>query len=600
MAEDDLSGSNKGPRLDPQSERKLREGLKQLGGRGTLGDVVRVTGLPMEQTEQDLRAMLGLYKSHLEVDDNGELLYLFDSSMVRRVPAPTLRDTLLQVARWSWKAFVVLFKVSMMLVLVGYVMLFCVLLVAAFIALLALTEGDIGWDAGAGEGAGCLSSILEMFIFWDVGDVVFIPLVIHDTVTAGHARGAQGIAGGVPSALSTPGELEPRYVTDTFQAKRSRQHHFHESIFAFVFGPTIPDPPTKAEDREILAWINAQRGVITMTELIIRTGMTVEKAQQEMTRLLVRYNGDVEVTEDGQLLYSFQGVRVSAYKQGKLEVTPAPAPPSWHRFEPDPQLTGNSAGSNAAIIAMISFIALMSIVSPVLMAILPWLLIFFPVVTLLPLLISLLFFTIPAARWFANSVEGDGRLRRNVRRAALLSIFEHLARTPDQALTRVKLQTMVRDALKELANPRGESDDEERRQQRGLKDVGVKIIDQEIQDLIRELEGEEDLDVDTARATLRFPGLLAEMRAADQARLRADAQSVGFGPAIFSTADEDDDPLRDTFDALEGEAERAHDPGARDELEAVLDAMDADAQAQEAPAEATVGVGASKAREDRD
>ena len=70
--------------IDPGVERDLLEGLKKLEGRGTLADIVRATGMPREKTEQDLKVMLSLYKSHLEVDENGDLLYLFDTSFERR------------------------------------------------------------------------------------------------------------------------------------------------------------------------------------------------------------------------------------------------------------------------------------------------------------------------------------------------------------------------------------------------------------------------------------------------------------------------------------------------------------------------------------
>ncbi len=539
-----VEGDDGPPQISPQVERKLYEGLKKLGGRGTLGDIVRVTGLPLEQTEQDLRTMLWLYRSHLEVDENGELLYLFDPALERRSGAAgQWGQWLSNASEWLWSAFVVTFKVSMMLVLVGYVVLFCALLVLAFLALLTAGEGaDVDMDFDGADG--CFSVIFELLVFWDVGEMVFIPLVLWD-----ESKQQKRAAAGMPSALSAPGELEPRYTTDTYGVKRSRKPHFHEDIFAFVFGPTVPDPPTKAKDQEILAWINAQRGVITLTELITRTGLSVEDAQQEMTRLLVRYDGQVDIEENGELLYTFQKVRVSAYEAGKLRVEPSPAPPSWHRFEPDAQLNGNTFTRNGIISLMAVFIGIMSVVSMPLTLAFPPAFIF---ISLLPFMLTMGFFLIPGGRWLGMLGENGARRERNIRRAALLVIFEHIARRQDAPITRATLRRKVRAALTTLKKgPKGaKRNAEERRTMAEMSDVPVKDIDRTLKAIFEEFNAIEDVD-DNGDRVLSFPEQAAEMRAADKARLKADAMDLSLGEIIFSTADEDDDMLADEIDALE-------------------------------------------------
>lgn len=529
------------PSIDPKVEAELVAGLRKLGGRGTLGDIVRATGLPREKTEQDLRAMLGLYRSHLEVNDDGELLYLFDPQLVHRNEG-TWGDWLSKLVKWSWSAFVVTFKVSLMLVLVGYVLAFCLLIIVAFVALLGEGDADLDLDFDGGDGDGCLGGLFDSLYFWNVGDVVYVPLAVADEV---HERDRRSRSQGV-SSFGEPRALEPRYVTDTFKARRNRKHHFYEDVFAFVFGPTVPDPPILAGEREILAFINSHHGVLTLTDLITRTGLGVEEAQQEMTRLLVRYGGDVEVGPGGELLYTFQDIRVTAHGDGKLKFTPAPAPPAWHRFEPDAELTGVSGGRNAMIIAMIAFIGVMSLISPFLLALIPGALILAPFLTVLPLLVCMGFFLIPAGRWLYGLSDRAPRRQRNLRRAILLVIFEHLTRSPDQPMTRQSVRELTRRVLASLQKGGGP----DRRKMEDLEAVEPGQIDHELGRILREFDAEVAVGED-GQETLSFPGQLAELREAELRRRRAAAKDVSFGQAIFSTAEDDQGSLAEDIDALE-------------------------------------------------
>ena len=577
--------SERGPSIDPKTEAELLGGLAKLRGRGTLADIVRATGLPRERTEQDLKAMLGLYRSHLEVDEDGELLYLFDPSLARREEdgGAWLRS----LTRWCWDAFKVVFKVSVMGILVTYVVAFSVLIVAALVALASAGGDGVDLDFGDGVGEGCFGFLAELLFFWDVGDVLFVPYVMATDARIGRRQG-QWQHQGLHSAFQEPHGLEPRYATDTFETKRSRSHHFYEDVFAFVFGPTVPDPPGLAAERELLAWIHDHRGVITLTELITRTGLSVQEAQQEMTRLLVRFGGDVEVTEGGQLLYTFHDLKITAQKEGKLSFTPQAAPPAWHRFEPDPQLTGVSAGRNAAILSMVGFTFLMSILSPFLLAGLvgPLALPLSFFFTVIPLCVALGFFLIPSGRYLFDLLpRRAARQERNVRRALLLVIFEHISRSRQEALTRHEIIARARGVMRSLQDAKVGDFPEDRRKMEGLTELPNEVWSRELSEIFVEMDAA--LEDDGGRVRVSFPEQYAELEAADQARGLSGPKEVGLGQIIYSTADEDDDPLRDEIGAL-WEEEAGHTlptdaPLARPEV-----------QVEEAEEPAEVGAGVKK------
>ncbi|MEL6182857.1 MAG: hypothetical protein AAFS10_28135, partial [Myxococcota bacterium] len=376
---------------DHAAEQELVAALRERGGRGTLGDLVRDTGLPKAKAETVLRKMLGLYRSHLAVDENGELLYLFHPSMERRIKPDDGWKRFIEACR---RGFIFGFKLTTMLVLVGYVVAFCLLIVAAVVALFAAAREAPDIDIGGAEGSeGCFGVLFESLFFWDVGYIVYVPMmdIYAPGVTLG--RDAPSTFSWRPLTLRTPGAFDARYMSDTYRTERSRTHHFYEDVFSFVFGPQIPAPPVLANEREILAFIDRNHGVLTLTELVSRTGLSIEQAQEELTRLLVRYEGDVTVTEGGELLYTFQDLRITAGNEGRQV---HPAPPAWHRFEGDQRLTGNSNAANIAIGGMALFTMAMSIIAPVAL---------FPILNLgalatvplaiIPFVLSLLYFAIP-------------------------------------------------------------------------------------------------------------------------------------------------------------------------------------------------------------
>lgn len=533
-----------GPSLPHEREQALVKALRELKGRATLGDVVRATGLPRGQTEQDLRALLGIYHSHLAVDEEGELLYLFDPSLTRRVPEDGLATFLRAAWRWTKSAAVLGLKIGIMALLVFYVIAFLVLIIAALIALASAGgDSDVDLDVGDGLGEGCFSGVLDTLWFWDAGDVLYIPMIIHDTHHSGASwRGQEAL----PQALREPGAMEPRYVTKRYQRKRSRKKRFHEEVFSYIFGPQIPDPSPMPEEREVLAWIHEHKGILTLSELISRTGLSVNQAEQEMARLLSRYEGDVEVSPEGVLLYTFHSLKVTAQKKGKLEAEARPAPPSWHRFEPSAQFTANSGGKNLLIGGMATFTMVMSVLAPVLTASMEISLGWggLALVSLLPLGMSLLFFLVPLGRLWGHFSENSRRYDRNLRRAVLLTLFEHLSLHSSPLPRRQALE-----AAQRHLNQLEEVLDKDDRQMKKLARVSDAELGKVLDSVAAEMEADVEAD-DSGDLVYAFPRLREELQAADQARAGA-RQAVALKEIVYSSEEEDDDPLEDEFEALE-------------------------------------------------
>src|ERR1700761_9337436 len=95
---------------DPRAKDTLLDALKQRA-RGqtalvklTRADAVALTGLPNEQAEPALKSLVGTYRSHLAVTDDGELVYEFDPTLERRDKVP-LSERLRAAGQVAWKGF---------------------------------------------------------------------------------------------------------------------------------------------------------------------------------------------------------------------------------------------------------------------------------------------------------------------------------------------------------------------------------------------------------------------------------------------------------------------------------------------------------------
>jgi len=99
-----------------------------------------------------------------------------------------------------------------------------------------------------------------------------------------------------------------------------------------------------------VAAIRVGKGRIGLADVMRVTGLPRERADPLMAKLMLDYDGDVAVSDDGGLVYRFPEMRKTA--SDVREVEPSPA---WSRVKPVDPLTGNSLGANFAIAGLNAF-----------------------------------------------------------------------------------------------------------------------------------------------------------------------------------------------------------------------------------------------------
>jgi hypothetical protein len=466
---------------DLAHEDRIVAALKARRGRVTVGDILVDTGLPKPVAEAQLRRLLKIYESHLEVDENGEVVYLFDPAFKRRDAGDSLKRALWGLGKTAYKTFKFAFKITIMVTVVVYFVLFVALLIAAFVA-----------AASRGGSSSSSSSSRRSPIFL-IGRMFWVP---------SHSMGGYSNRG------------------RSHAPSRAKEEPLYKRVFAYVFGPEAnedeaPDP--FSAEKIVLAFLRSQKGVVTASELATQTGWGQREAEGRIASLMADYDGDVRVTRNGTLLYTFNGLALSAGGNP----TPEP-PPIWARYEKKKVLTGNSGGTNALITFLNGFNLLAALVAPAF--IMPELQLegpfFYIALSAFPFLFSLTFFAVPILRWGFIMLENSKRAARNTWRFVLGEVFT-AARRGREVAPRQVADSVVRSYPKDAAGS------PERR----------KIL-ASLQRTLVDYEPEIDTDAG-GELTYRFTALSRELDEAHRARKLIDDSQLRMGRIVFSSADDD-------------------------------------------------------------
>lgn len=452
--------------------------LRNLKGNATVGDVVAATGLATREVDAGLKALLESHRGHLAVTDSGELLYQFDARLIRRGTEPVLA----RMKRKLWSLFTKGFKAWIVVMLVVYFVVFVVLVIAALVA---------------GQRGGGNRRTPNIF-------------------------GGRRSSGGLPNFWLWYWIWGPRwrigrpYYGHRWERTLDRDDKvpFYKKVFAFVFGPDRPNPTQKQLDRGSLRLIRARKGVVSTAELVEHTGLPAHEAEEEMARLVGTYGGEPVVSPKGELSYAFPPLMVSAHGR----VTAREPNPAWMRLEHPQELTGNTAGANAAVIGMNAFNLLAAATAP-------WFIfprlgmggpLAFAFLVLIPVIFSMSFFAVPAARMLGVKRDNRRRMRDNIRRVILGQVYRD-ALGAQAGLTREHLHEEVSARLPKQ-----------------------KVLRRDIDRAVDDLAAEFDADVapdEEGRMVYTFPAVRREVEASELMRRSMRLEDQVTGGVVYSTAD---------------------------------------------------------------
>lgn len=478
-------------RLAPAAaDRALTKALRGRRGRLTKADAVAASGLPTHVVDESLDRLLKRYRSHLAVTEEGELLYEFDPSLRRR-DEPTFGERLAAVGRQLARAGMWLFKAWIAVTLVVYVIVFVVLLIGAMFGGRRDDRRGGGWGDHHGHGGGHGHGMSWMWwLFWP----------------------RWGWGGGWGHHRHDPWGRPVPPPAGTARRGGKERKPFLQAIYDFVFGPARPAPDSLADEREILELLRARDGRLVATDLVALHGWSYRRAEEEATRLMVDYDGEPEITEEGVIVYAFPGLLRSAEAEAPSAER---VPRAWERLETRPVLTGNRRGVDLAIAGFAGFNLFASLFAA------DWARASYGVtgpawdfaLTAFPLAFFALFLAVPALRAVARRLGDAGRERRNRRRR------------------------LVKDVLRTRGGPLPDGP--------GLRDLALA------------LEGEPDFEPGSGAVVYRFHRVAEELAAMERHRAGLDVEAERrLGPVIFGSDDEGERALPPPADEPEGRRPR--------------------------------------------
>jgi hypothetical protein len=302
----------------PASAKVLEKVLSRDQGDLTVADAAAKAGLPLRDAEEGLRYLAAEFSGHLAATEKGEILYSFPRGLERPPETRLLR----RIGRGLVKAVVgvgrFIVRAWVSIVMVGYAL--------AFLALMIALAARSDRDEGPGEAIGIVLRVIAEALFW-----TFHPFS--------------------PVYLSR----EPGWLHTGYGSRRARQKRipFYEKVNRFVFGPPKPARDPLEEERKVLAELRRQKGRVAPADVMRVTGLDREEAERLLLRLLVDYQGELEVSDSGAIVYRFTDLRQTA-RADKGQGMPPPSPIWNQRAELQP-LTGNTGGSNFLFVLINAF-----------------------------------------------------------------------------------------------------------------------------------------------------------------------------------------------------------------------------------------------------
>ncbi|MDR1866721.1 MAG: hypothetical protein LBQ77_00460 [Treponema sp.] len=261
---------------EKEAYKRICKAFKDQPKGATAADIVTKTALPLSTVRKLSLAVIDEFSGRLQVTESGEILYSFPHGWKSKYHGSGVmfKKMLSKCGKGLKIIAITLFKFWVMIMLIGYLILFMALAVIALIASSATRGESQQSDSQKSPGnfvGGLFNSIIRLWFY---------------------------------SSLLQPS-------THTSRPQQVKKP-LHKAIFSFVFGDGDPHREwtpeatlNEYEKRSIIAFIQKNKGCIALPEFIILTGLSPTQADSSLTTFCAEYGGSPEVTKEGTLVYQF-------------------------------------------------------------------------------------------------------------------------------------------------------------------------------------------------------------------------------------------------------------------------------------------------------
>lgn len=305
-------------------EKSLKGPLKGL----TIADAATQSGLALREAQTGLHYLVSDYRGHLSATQKGELLFDFPYGFTKPWQAQDrFEEALKKVKKFALGVAKLVVRAWISVVLIAYVAIFAVILIGLTLAKSSDREDNRGSSFGGTLLLHTLLRVVLDSLFWTFHP--FSPFYVGNRYEA----------------------FDPYYT-------QKPKVPFYEKVNRFFFGPEEKPEDPLENSKRILEAIRVGKGRIDMLDVMRVTGLSKEKADPLMSKLLLDYDGEVKVSQEGGITYVFTEVMKSHTHVSVKEPVPA-----WKRLKKLLPFTGNELGSNLMIASLNGFNLVMSFVA---------------------------------------------------------------------------------------------------------------------------------------------------------------------------------------------------------------------------------------------
>lgn len=268
--------------------------VEKLGYRVTVGDVAGTAGIDINLAQQGLLALASEAGANLQVSQTGEIVYDFPKNFRQTIRHKYWQIQVKEFVGKIWKVLFYLIRISFGVVLIASILLMFIAIAAILIA--ASLNNDNDNNSGGGNSSSNGGGVFFAPNFWITPDIFWI---------------------------FDPGYDNRRYSQDPETPKKI---NFFQSVFSFLFGDGNPNQNLERHRWQQIGTVITNNGGAVIAEQISPyldpSQLTSQDNEDYMIPVLARFNGYPEVSPEGEIIYYFSDLQVTAKKRS-YEAIPA-------------------------------------------------------------------------------------------------------------------------------------------------------------------------------------------------------------------------------------------------------------------------------------
>lgn len=270
---------------------EVMQAVERLDYRVTVGDVAARAGLDINTAQQGVLALAANTGAHMQVSEAGEIAYEFPKNFRAVLRNKFWRLRLQETWQKIWRILFYLIRISFGILLLVSIALIFIAITILLIAMSSSGNNERRDDDRSGGGLVFLPRFWPGDLFW------FFDF----------DRGS-------------------RYQRQRPLKSHDSSMNFFEAIFSFLFGDGDPNADLEERRWQAIATVirNHQGAVIAeqITPYLDELGQGWSQEYEDyMLPVLTRFNGRPEVSPNGEIIYQFPDLQITATKQGSSAVS---------------------------------------------------------------------------------------------------------------------------------------------------------------------------------------------------------------------------------------------------------------------------------------